>query len=144
MEGFAKLVGCVNSQDDHSKNATKLITRLPATIGRTTTAQMDEDGEQISIGPTEPTLSRYHGTISWNPISSNFEITCKSKNGMVVDKKVYKKNEIAPLSIKSSLRLGSVRLSFIPANSSGTSGIYISPYILQRISLSFTISGRKI
>ena len=73
-EGFFKLIPSADKQN------VKYITKLPATIGRTTTIGNDE-GQQVSIGPTEPTLSRYHGIISWNSLNKCFECKCNSKNG---------------------------------------------------------------
>ena len=74
MEGYFKLIPSAEKQD------VKYITKLPATIGRTTTVGSTE-GQQVSIGPTEPTLSRYHGIITWNSGKKCFECKCNSKNG---------------------------------------------------------------
>ena len=178
MEGYFKLISSAEKHD------IKYITKLPATIGRTTTVGSIE-GQQVSIGPTEPTLSRYHGIITWNAGKKCFECKCNSKNGkddwgvlslfgiwsdsfvflcmsdscyqsfesmcyymlspylfitillpainplslnmpsdvgMVVDRKVYRKHEIAPLTLRSSIRMGSVKIFFVPANSAGTVG----------------------
>lgn len=41
---------------------------------------------------------------------------------MVVDRKIYKKHEIAQLTLRSSIRMGSVKVVFVPANGSGTVG----------------------
>ena len=62
------------------------------------------------------------------PLGSAHFTTCNT--GMVVDRKVYRKHEIAPLALRSSIRMGSVKVSFVPANSAGTVGKYHSALTL--------------
>jgi hypothetical protein len=109
MQAYAHIV----ERGGTDKGLDKFITKLPAVLGRTTTPNATE-GEQICIGPTEPTLSRYHAVVQWNESVSKLEIACLSKNGMVVDNKTYSKSDPPViLNQKSSVRMGSVKFHLI-------------------------------
>jgi hypothetical protein len=115
MEAYARIVDRVKSNES-GKSIDRYITKLPATLGRTTVPKNPNEGEQVCIGAHDGILSRYHGIIFWNENLKKFQIKCLSKNGLIVDNIVYKKADTANLKEKSSIRMGNIRFFFIAAN----------------------------
>lgn len=57
------------------------IKHLPCTLGRNSNTD-----NHIHIGNSEA-ISRVHVTIDWDPEEACFQLSCKSKNGCLVDGK---------------------------------------------------------
>ena len=81
------------------KNYEEFVNTLPVTLGRNTTGR-----GHYEIDAGDPTISRIHVRIDWT--GYQYELTCLSKNGAIVDKRKVTMDCTAPLKNNSSIRVG--------------------------------------
>jgi hypothetical protein len=106
---FSGMVG-PTAQSLAVRELTILIDSLPCTLGRAPNAPLTPTGKHFLIDDGDTTLSREHASISWNAPLGCFEISCLSKNGIVVNNARVKKGETAVIRSNSALRMGAARL----------------------------------
>ncbi|CAN0271035.1 unnamed protein product, partial [Ascophyllum nodosum] len=105
---FAKLWGQLDTSPFHC-----YVTSLPSTLGRASAATESASKEGfINLGRSKA-LSREHATISWIPAQKTYQITCLSKNGMVVAGKYHAKGGVERLESRTPIKLGPASMYFL-------------------------------
>eukprot|EP01041_Mallomonas_annulata_P010268 gene10268-21425_t len=108
---IARIVGRVGASEEFEQLDEPLCF-LPVTLGRGDSSK-EGDVHHVCVGKKESTVSRKHCKIFWDEEAKSFKLQCLSKNGCVVNGKLYALDEIADLQSKSAVKLGSVRFYFV-------------------------------
>ncbi|KAJ8601855.1 hypothetical protein CTAYLR_002663 [Chrysophaeum taylorii] len=97
---YAKLQGKFLYAEEMDEEPAEVDAEIRHTTVRLGRAGEDAD-DFIALGTTK-SMSRHHATIRWLSESDSWQISCLSKNGMVVDQAFYGKGETIELKHKSS------------------------------------------
>eukprot|EP00903_Cladosiphon_okamuranus_P020156 g18505.t1 len=106
---YAKLWGQLDGKPFHT-----YLTALPSTLGRGSTATEGNKKPPgfIDLGRSKA-LSREHAEISWVPAQRAYQITCMSKNGMVVAGSYHAKGGKEKLESRAPIKLGPASMYFL-------------------------------
>lgn len=102
-DGYLKLV---------SPTFEKTIDTLEVILGRQHEAQ--ENVKTTFVGfDNDKNISRQHARLFWDQDEREWKIQCLGKNGLTLNQKEYKKDEMAKLSFPCRLKIGTSACCYI-------------------------------